>query len=155
MDIDKARKYYQLATYQASLFSKDPNTKVGAILLAHDSFQILSTGFNGICRKLKETEERWTRPMKYKWVAHAELNAIANAARSGVKIENSICVVTMFPCVECCKALIQSGIDTIISGTPDLNNPRWGDDFKISLEMLHEAGIKIIDITENTLTTLP
>jgi dCMP deaminase len=144
MDISKARKYFQLAKYQADLFSKDPNTKVGAILLAPDSFQILSTGFNGICRGLKETEERWTRPLKYSWVAHAELNAIANAARSGVKIENSICIVTLFPCVECCKALIQSGIDTIISEQPDLSNNRWGEDFKISLEMLQEAQVNII-----------
>lgn len=147
MDIDKAKKYYQLAQYQASLFSKDPNTQVAAILLAHDSFQILSTGFNGICRKLSETKERWSRPLKYKWVAHAELNAIANAARSGVKIESSICVVTMFPCVDCCKALIQSGIDTIITESPDLENPRWGQDFIISLEMLEEAQVKIIYVT--------
>jgi dCMP deaminase len=144
MDINKASKYYQLAKYQADLFSKDPSTKVAAILLAHDTFQILSTGFNGICRKLKETEERWTRPLKYKWVAHAELNAIANAARSGVKVESSICVVTMFPCVDCCKALIQSGIDTIVTEKPDMDNLRWGEDFKISLEMMEEVGIKII-----------
>jgi len=151
MDIDKAKKYYQLAQYQASLFSKDPNTQVAAIVLAHDSFQILSTGFNGICRKLSETKERWSRPLKYKWVAHAELNAIANAARSGVRIENSICVVTMFPCVECCKALIQSGIDTIITERPDMENPRWGEDFIVSLEMLEEAQIKIIYVTPNEL----
>lgn len=144
MDIDKAHKYYQLAKYQASLFSKDPHTKVAAIILAHDSLQILSTGFNGICRKLNETQERWSRPLKYKWVAHAELNAVANAARSGVKIEGSICVVTMFPCVDCCKALIQSGINTLITEKPDFDNPRWGDDFKISIEMFEEARIKII-----------
>lgn len=147
MDVVKASKYYQLAKYQAELFSKDPSSKVAAILIAHDTFQILSTGFNGICRNLKETEERWTRPMKYKWVAHAELNAIANAARSGVKVENSICVVTMFPCVDCCKALIQSGIDTIVTEKPDMNNPRWGEDFKISLEMMEEAGLKIIYVS--------
>lgn len=147
MDIEKAKKYFQLAKYQASLFSKDPNKKVAAILLAHDSLQILSTGFNGICRKLKETEERWSRPQKYLWVTHAEMNAVANAARSGVKIENSICVVTMFPCAGCCKALIQSGIDTIITEKPDLENPRWGEEFIVSLEMFEEAKVKIMYVT--------
>jgi len=144
MDHAKALKYFQLARYQADLFSKDPNKKVAAILLAHESFQILSTGFNGICRGLNETEERWTRPMKYRWVCHAEMNAIANAARGGVKVENSICVVTMFPCVECCKVLIQSGIDTVVSEKPNLDDERWGEDFKISLEMMQESGMELV-----------
>lgn len=141
---DKAKKYFQLAKYQAELFSKDPHKKVAAIILAHDTFQILSTGYNGICRGLKETEERWERPTKYFWVSHAETNVVANAARSGVKIENSICVVTMFPCVNCCKTLIQAGIDTIVSEKPNLENERWGEEFKLSLEMFEEAGVKII-----------
>ena len=146
MDETKATKYLQLAKYQASLFSKDPNRKVAAIILASDSFQILSTGFNGICRGLEETEERWSRPLKYKWVCHAEMNAIANAARGGVKIENGICVVTMFPCVDCCKALIQSGITTVICEDPDWDDVRWGSDFKLSFEMMQEAKINIMRI---------
>jgi dCMP deaminase len=144
MNLSKAKQYYQLANYQANLFSKDPNTKVAAILLAQDSLQILSTGFNGICRGLKETDERWTRPLKYKWVCHAEMNAIANAARGGVKVENAICVVTMFPCVDCCKALIQSGISVVVSEKPDMTNERWGQDFDISMTMIQESGIQLI-----------
>lgn len=144
MDNTKACKYFMLAKYQADIFSKDPNTKVAAILLAPDSLQVLSTGFNGICRGIKETPERWARPAKYRWVAHAEVNAIANAARSGVKVENSICVVTMFPCVDCCKALIQSGIKTVISEQPDIEHHRWGEDFKMSLEMMGEAGVNVV-----------
>jgi dCMP deaminase len=144
MDFKKANKYYQLAKYQAELFSKDPSKKVAAILIARDTHQILSTGYNGICRRLKESEERWSRPKKLEYVIHAESNAICNAARSGIKIENSICVVTMFPCVDCCKALIQSGIDTIVCEKPDLNHERWGESFKISLELFNEANIEII-----------
>lgn len=144
MDPVKAGKYYELAAYQAGLFSKDPHTQVAAILLAPDSLQILSTGFNGICRKLCETPERWTRPAKYKWVAHAEMNAICNAARGGVRVESSICVVTLFPCVDCCKALIQAGISAVVTKTPDLDCQRWGPDFRISAEMLREAGVRIM-----------
>ena len=141
---EKAIKYYKLARYQAELFSKDPATKVAAIILAHESFQILSTGFNGICRKIQETPERWTRPEKYRWVCHAEVNAIANAARSGVKVENSICVVTLFPCIECCKTLIQAGIDTVISEEPNYEDNKW--DFSLSKAMMMEAGISIIEL---------
>jgi dCMP deaminase len=141
---DKAIKYFKLAKYQAELFSKDPSTKVAAIILAHDSFQILSTGFNGICRNIQETDERWTRPIKYKYVVHAEINSIANAARSGVKIENSICVVTLFPCIECCKALIQAGVTTIISEEPNYEENKW--DFKLSKDMMMEAGVQVIEL---------
>lgn len=142
MDPLKARKYYELAKFQASLFSKDPNTKVASILLAHDSFQILSTGFNGIARGLAETPERWERPTKYKWVVHAELNAIVNAARSGTSIEGAICVVTMFPCVECCKAIIQAGIDTVVAPAPDLSKERY--EWATSIEMFREAGVTVL-----------
>lgn len=144
MNFDKAVKYYKLAKYQAELFSKDPSTKVAAIILAPDSFQILSTGFNGICRHLKETEERWTRPNKYKWVVHAEINAIANAARSGVKIEDTICVVTLYPCVDCCKAIIQAGIKHVITYKADMDNNKW--DFRLSKQMFDEAGVSIIEL---------
>lgn len=144
MELEKAKKYYKLAQYQAEVFSKDPAKKVAAIAIAHDTHQILSTGYNGICRKLKETEDRWTRPRKLEYVVHAEMNMVCNAARSGIKIENSICVVTMFPCVDCCKALIQSGIDTIVCEKPDLNHERWGESFKISLELMNEANIELI-----------
>jgi dCMP deaminase len=144
MDTNKANKYYELAKYQAQLFSKDPHTQVAAIIIAPDSFQILSTGFNGLCRKVAETPERWTRPLKYRWCCHAEMNAVANAARTGVKIENAICVVTMFPCVECCKILIQSGISTVISPQPDMTNVRWAEDFALSTEMFNEVNINII-----------
>jgi dCMP deaminase len=144
MEYDKAVKYYKLAEYQASLFSKDPNTKVAAIFIAQDSLQILSTGFNGMCRNFRETEERWARPLKYKWVVHAEINGIANAARGGVKIEGCICVVTLFPCVECCKALIQSGVRVVISKEPSLTCERWGENHRLSLEMMKEAGIKLV-----------
>ena len=118
-------------SFQANLFSKDPSRKVGAIILARDSHQILSTGFNGLCRKHAETRERWESPAKYKWVCHAELNAVANAARAGIS------VVTLFPCADCCKALIQSGISHVVTREPD-----W-QDFKIALGMLAESNIGI------------
>ncbi len=141
---NKALKYYELAQFNANLFSKDPNKKVGAIIVSNDFTQILSTGINGFPRKFDDNnKERWLRPAKYIYVAHAESNAICNAARSGVSINNCIIITTMFPCFECSKLIIQSGIKEIYTPKPDFNNSNWSENFKISLEMLNEVNIKI------------
>jgi dCMP deaminase len=141
---DKATKYMQLATYQANLFSKDPSTKVGALFLAPQSLQVLTAGYNGFPRGIDETKvERWTRPQKLLYVSHAEANGIANACRHGTPLENSIAIVTMFPCATCAKLMIQAGISELVTYVPDLSCPRWGNEFKYSLEMLEEAGVVI------------
>jgi dCMP deaminase len=140
----KVQKYMKLARYNADLFSKDPHTKVGAIILTQDFSRILSTGINGFPKSVNDTcEERWQRPTKYSYVAHSEMNAICNAARSGTPIDNSCMVVTMFPCMDCSKAIIQSGIKTIYAPEPDFDDPRWGNAFKISCEMFSEANIEV------------
>jgi dCMP deaminase len=144
MDTGTAEKYYRLALYHAELFGKDPSRKVAAILLAPDTLRVLSTGVNGMCREHAETPERWERPAKYRWVCHAEIDAIATAARAGIKIEDSTCVVTLFPCVECTKAMIQSGVRTLVTRQPDWNDATWGEDFRISLEMLAESAVSIV-----------
>ena len=140
----KAYKYIQLAQTNADLFSKDPHTKVGAILLAEDFSRIISIGTNGFPRKMNDdTPSRWERPTKYKYVCHAENNAIANAARHGASTDNAIIVVTKFPCSNCTKLIIQAGIKKIYTLKPDYDSMVWGDDAKISKEMLDEVGIEI------------
>lgn len=147
MNYEKAQKYLKLANYQAELFSKDPSTKVCAILLAPNTHQILSTGFNGFPRNIDEKiTSRWDRPEKYKYVIHAEINSICNASRRGTPLEGSIAVITFHPCVECCKALIQSGISLVITTKPDLNSEIWGDSFKMSISLFKEAKIELIYI---------
>ena len=148
-NIKKAAKYYKLAKFNAELFSKDPDTKVGTILLSQDFGRILSTGINGFCRKMNDdNKEHWKRPDKYIRMIHSELNAVLNAARTGTSVENSIAVITMFPCKECSKAMIQAGISQIYVPPPDFENPRWGKDFETSLEMFNEVGMKIVYLNE-------
>lgn len=142
---DKAEKYFELAQTQANLFSKDPSTKVGALFLAPNSLEIRSSGYNGFPRKIDETiPERWTRPAKTFYVSHAEANVIANACRQGTPLENSIAVVTMFPCSSCAKLMIQAGISALVTAKPDMTCERWGEEFRYSLEMLNESGIPIM-----------
>jgi dCMP deaminase len=149
MNRTKAVKYFKLVRYMADTFSKDPSTKVGCLLLAPDSLQILSLGYNGFPRGVDETNpQRWERPIKYSYVEHSERNCLYNACRSGVSTNNSIAVITLFPCCDCCRALIQSGIKTIITKTPDYDDERWGNDFKISTIMFNEAKTEIILLTE-------
>lgn len=143
MNIEKSSKFLKLAEFQANLFSKDPSTKVCALFIAPESLQILSTGYNGFCRGIEESNQRWERPEKYKYVVHAESNGIFNACRNGVSLKDSICIVTLFPCSNCTKGLIQVGVKSIITKEPDFEHERWGDDFKYSLEMIKEVGIEL------------
>lgn len=148
MDKDKLIKFLKLASYMAELFSKDPSRKVGAITVEPNTLQIKSIGYNGLPRKIKDTPERWTKPLKYNYVVHAEANMICNASLNGISLSDSILFVTMFPCNECAKLIIQSGIKTIVTKSPNLLDDKWGNSFKISIEMFEELGIKVIIIDD-------
>lgn len=142
---DKARQYFALAESFAYTFSKDPNRKVGAIMLAPDSLQILSMGYNGMPRGIKEDNEaKWQKPQKYFFVEHAERNCVYNASRHGTPLQGSIAIVTMFPCADCARALIQAGVKTIVTKSPDFSDPRWGEHFKVSNDMFMEVGMHMI-----------
>ena len=139
----KALQYFRVAQSFAEM-SKDPSTKVGCVLLAEESNHVLSAGFNGFPRGIDETiPSRWERPEKYSLISHAEANSISQAARTGTPLNKSICVVTLFPCAECCKLLIQSGISRVITREPDFDSEKWGDSFRYSRNMFTEAGIVV------------
>lgn len=139
--MSKSDKFYILAKYHAELFSKDPSTKVAALILDQNN-NILSLGYNGLPRKFEETPDRWEKPMKYNYVVHAEANAIATAARNGVKLDGSSIVSTLFPCNECAKLIIQSGIKKIITKKPD-ENSSWLASFEHSKEMFEECDVDV------------
>lgn len=153
----KAVKYYKLTEYMANVFSKDPSTKVGALFMYPKTLQILSMGYNGMPRGIDETlGHRWERPLKYKLTEHAERNAIYNAARSGTSLQDSICVVSMFPCTDCARGIIQSGcqmvvtkdIDCFIKEHPNMSD-HWREEWIISMEMMKEAGIELVLLTDD------
>lgn len=146
----KAIKYFQLAKYNAEKFSKDPSTKVGAIFLSPNSYEQLSTGYNGFPRSIDDNvQQRWKRPDKYKFVEHAERNCIYNSARRGIPLDGSIAIVTLYPCCDCARALIQVGVQTLVTIKTEGAKARWGEDWKISDELFSEAGIKVIVLCED------
>ena len=97
--------------------SKDPNTQVGACIVNNEN-RILSVGYNGFPSGCNDDEFPWERSAadsydtKYLYVCHAELNAILNCR--GQSLENSRIYVALFPCNECAKAIIQSGIKEVV-----------------------------------------
>ena len=96
--------------------SKDPSTQVGACIVSHDN-KILSVGYNGAPNGYDDNTMPWNREgdflnTKYAYVCHAELNAILN--NKGSNLEGAKIYVDLFPCNECAKAIIQSGIKEVI-----------------------------------------
>lgn len=122
----------------AAEFSKDRSTKVGSIIVTPDDG--FSMGYNGFPRGINDDiEERHERPEKYRWVCHAELNAITNAARAGLKLKGAILFCTKFPCTECAKAIVQAGIIHLVS-MPE-SDPKWLEQQELTLLILKEAGV--------------
>lgn len=107
-------EYFMGVSLLAAKRSKDPNTQVGACIVDENNI-IISTGYNGFPYGCSDDEFSWERTgadTKYRYVVHAELNAILNA--SGKSLKGARIYVDLFPCNECAKAIIQSGITEIV-----------------------------------------
>ena len=133
-------EYFMGVALLASRRSKDPNTQVGACIVDENNV-ILTTGYNGFPVGCSDDEFPWDREgenTKYPFVVHAELNAILNA--SGKSLKGARIYVDLFPCNECAKAIIQSGIKEVVylsdkyADTPGV---------KASKLMLTTAGVKL------------
>lgn len=135
----------ELAEFKAKLFSKDTAVQVCAIIVAPNSLQELSSGWNGMPRGINESiESRSERPTKYHWYEHAERNAIYNASRCGVPLEGSIMFINRYPCSDCARAIIQCGISMVVTVSYDLTNTRWTESWNIASEMLAEVKIPVL-----------
>lgn len=134
--------YFMGVALLAAQRSKDPSTQVGACIV-DETNRILSTGYNGFPKGCSDDEFPWNRnadegETKYPFVVHAELNAILN--NRGKSLADSKIYVALFPCHECAKAIIQSGITEVIylsdkykDTVSDANSRR----------MLETAGVKL------------
>lgn len=109
----KIKNYMDIAEVIAQR-SHDAETKVGAILVNNKSGAILSTGYNGFVRGVRDSELPNTRPLKYEYILHAEQNLITNAARHGISMEDCMVVCTMSPCKLCMRMLVNSGITKVV-----------------------------------------
>ena len=132
-------EYFMTLALVASMKSKDPSTQVGAVIVDNRSKKVISSGYNGFPRYLDDSQIPQTRPEKYLYVVHAELNAILHAER---ELHDCTLYATVFPCSECMKAVIQSGIKTIVYFN-DLSGENWDEPKKAAMKMAELAGIEI------------
>lgn len=125
-----------------ALFSKDPSTKVGAVITDADN-RIVSVGYNGFAKGVNDDPERYAnRELKYKMVVHGEINAILFAKRCLKGC--TLYTVPFMPCSRCTGPVIQSGIIRCVAPVlPDHLKERWEEDIAISKMMFEEAGIKM------------
>ena len=134
-------EYFMGVAMLAARRSKDPSTQVGACIVSRDNI-IISTGYNGMPKGCSDDEFPWARTgeeneTKYPYVVHAELNAVLNA--NGRDLRGSKLYVALFPCNECAKAIIQSGIREIVY-LSDKYKDTMGN--LASKKMLDAAGVK-------------
>ena len=135
-------EYFMGMAVLSSLRSKDPNTKVGAVIVSPDN-KVISIGYNGMPRLVDEEQLSWNKgeglDSKYLYVCHAEFNAILNTQVGGT-LKGASLYVTLFPCNECAKAVIQTGIKEIV-----YLNDKYADqiNFQASRKMLELAGVKL------------
>ena len=145
-------EYFMGIAHLSAMRSKDPNTKVGACIVDKNN-KILSVGYNGFPIGLSDDKFPWGREggfkdTKYAYVVHAELNAILNSQRS---VRGCTIYVSLFPCNECAKAIIQSGIRRIVYESDKYD----GVDTNIaSKRMLRAAGVELVRISNTVKLTV-
>lgn len=153
-------EYFMGIAMLAAKRSKDPNTQVGACIVSPENI-IISTGYNGLPNGCSDDEFPWEREgsafnTKYAYVCHAELNAILNASGD---LRGCRVYVALFPCNECAKAIIQSGIKEVVYIS---DKYRDTDSVRASKRMFDAAGVKykkleikrdklVIDFSENSI----
>lgn len=132
--------------------SKDPSTQVGACIVGSDN-RIISLGYNGTPNGYDDKEFPWGRDgdaldTKYLYVIHAERNAILNYRGNKKDFEGSKLYVSLFPCNECAKEIIQSGIKEVVYWHDKYKD---SDEVKASKRMFDKCNVKYRKITESTI----
>ena len=141
-------QYFMGVSLLSAQRSKDPNTQVGACIVNNDN-RIISVGYNGFPNGCDDDKMPWEREgdminTKYAYVVHAELNAILNAKTS---LSGSKIYVALFPCNECAKAIIQSGIREVVYLSDKYSET---DAVKASKKMFSAAGVKLTQLKTAT-----
>ena len=141
-------EYFMSVAHLSALRSKDPNTQGGACIVNSDK-RIVGLGYNGFPRGCDDDSYPWDREgdfldTKYPFVVHAELNAILNSIQS---LKGCTIYVSLFPCNECAKAIIQSGIKCVVYESDKYD----GTDGNIaSKKMFRDAGVELVQLQYKT-----
>ncbi|SER84591.1 dCMP deaminase [Tranquillimonas rosea] len=148
-DTTWARRFLALADEMAS-WSEDRDFHVGAVIVGA-GHEVRASGYNGLPRGVSDADDaRFDRATgeKFFWIEHAERNAIYNAARAGTALEGCTIYVNRFPCADCARAIIQSGIVRVVAPPRPENDGALDHSFAVSEQMLVEAGVDIGVVTD-------
>lgn len=137
-------QYFMGMAHLSAMRSKDPNTRVGACIV-NPQKRVVGLGYNGFPYGCEDDEFPWARDgqfleTKYPYVVHAELNAILNSIQD---LHGCTLYVSLFPCNECAKAIIQAGITCVVYES-DMYDGTEGN--IASKRMFHDAGVKLIQL---------
>jgi len=135
------KRFIELANHIAE-WSKDPSTKVGAVIVRPDN-SIVSMGYNGYARGVEDIFLD-NREFKYARTIHAELNAVLSARTS---VEGCHVYVSLCPCSNCASSLIQAGISKVFfNPIPEELFERWGDSFEVTFDIFGQAGVEYAEV---------
>ena len=131
-------------TNLVAVWSVDESRKVGCVIV-DEANGVRSIGFNSLPRKVSDTSERHSKQSgaKYLWFEHAERNAIYELTRTGISASGCRMYVNSFPCSDCARAIIQSGIVELRTFDFDQNDQYFDKHFVVAKEMFQEAGVDL------------
>jgi dCMP deaminase len=142
------------AALEVATRSPDPSTQNGAVLW---SGLVVAADCNRFPTGVEYSDERWERPIKYKWVEHAERNAIFQAARRGVATEGITMICPCAACSDCSRAIVAAGIAKLVRlpFNNKVTGSHWHDDCVIGDTIMREGGVEIIELDIETLEAVP
>jgi dCMP deaminase len=125
--------------------SHDAETKVGSVLVNNSTGAIIATGCNGFIRGADDSKLPNTRPDKYPYMVHSEQNLIANCARHGISMEDTMLVCTLSPCVNCMRMLWQCGITKVVVRDmyKDIDDVMTAKDINVDRQYTPEGYVKL------------
>lgn len=135
--------------------SADPRTQTTAVLFS-DEGDVILTGFNApvAAGLLDKDPARLVSPEKYFWIEHSERALLQEAAKKGVATDKKSMGCSLFPCVDCARAIVGTGIKTLVTPTPDFSDVRWGEEFRRALETLDAGGVEVVLIDKALLAPI-
>jgi dCMP deaminase len=132
----------------AAAASPNQIRKVGAVLVTADRNAEIAT-CNTFPPGVTPLPERVTGDSRFIWLEHAERAALFTAARLGVATNGSTLVSTYFPCADCARAIVQSGVRTVATPRPEFDDPVWGESFRTSATILAEGAVEVVYLDES------
>jgi dCMP deaminase len=136
-------KFFLNLTFEFAKLSKDPSTKVGALII-DQNYRILAYGYNGFPRKFEDNYSKFSREEKNLMTVHAEMNAILNAAANGVSCSGAYLFCTHQPCSHCAAAIVNAGIVKVIIPYSDTLSSDWNASVELSKEILYQCGVNCV-----------